>query len=244
MRCMPLTVIRVLASFLPALSGSAQFGSTVAAAEVGAASRTPPPDQQSVSQARATIRQTFKADYAKIGKADKVTLSRKLLREATGQVDTTMRYVLLREASELACEGGEPAAALAPLDEMAKTCEVDALSLKAEALKKLSCTSVGDAANATLAELGLNLADAAVSADRYEVASHILLEATGPAQKSKNLRLRLLPNKNVPALPVFCSSGGPGRRGPEEPALPARARTYRRCWCCRCGHPARRPGCR
>jgi hypothetical protein len=228
MRCMPLTVIRVLASFLPALSGSAQFGSTVAAAEVGAASRTPPPDQQSVSQARATIRQTFKADYAKIGKADKVTLSRKLLREATGQVDTTMRYVLLREASELACEGGEPAAALAPLDEMAKTCEVDALSLKAEALKKLSCTSVGDAANATLAELGLNLADAAVS----------------PAQKSKNLRLRLLPNKNVPALPVFCSSGGPGRRGPEEPALPARARTYRRCWCCRCGHPARRPGCR
>jgi len=129
------------------------------------------------------IRETFKLDYAKRQPADQQALARKLLKEGldeqNGPVD---RFVLLREARDLAAPAGDLDTALTAIDAMSGAFSVDALGMKVSAVAKVPPPKAADAARA-LAGRCLDILDEALAADRYEIAGSLASKAE-PAAKA------------------------------------------------------------
>ena len=90
-------------------------------AQVGTekSNRLPIPDAAAQASAEKTIRQIFKDGYAKTKPADQAELGSALfdLAEKTKD-DPTSRYVLLRQAIDMAARGGNLAAATKAIDEL------------------------------------------------------------------------------------------------------------------------------
>src|SRR5439155_21454636 len=81
--------------------------------------RSPVPPAADVARAEATVKELFKADYAKTKTADRVALAAKFLRDATdAKEEPAARFVLLREARDLAAKAGDPTLALQAADEL------------------------------------------------------------------------------------------------------------------------------
>jgi hypothetical protein len=74
------------------------------------ADRLPVPDQASQLKAEKTIKDLFRTEYAKKKSADQVELAGKLLKQAEEtNDDSTGRFVLLREARDIAARAGDAA---------------------------------------------------------------------------------------------------------------------------------------
>ena len=101
-------------------------------------------------------------------------LAEKLYRQGLAAFDdATDRYVLLREAREIAAQAGDVATAVAAIEELNDVFAVEGLALKAEALGKVAIAgrAVDDAR--ALAVHYLKLIDEAVAADDYERAKSV-----------------------------------------------------------------------
>lgn len=134
-----------------------------------AGSRIPVPDDAAVAKAEATIREVLKADYARKLQSDKKALAKKLLGLAEQTKDKpTDRYVLLRDARDLAAEGLDPAMAVQAVEEMAKLYEVDEQRLKLEILEKTVNGTASSAVLRAVAETALTGSDQAAASDDYE----------------------------------------------------------------------------
>jgi hypothetical protein len=135
------------------------------------------------------IRDLYKADYAKKKPQDLLDLSAKLLQEA-GETkdDAAARFVLLREARDLAAQAGSAPACLEAIDELAKEYDIDAPAMKAE---WLAATSRAATATGSLpvADACLGLIDEALAADNYELALRLLATAADAARKGRSLAL-------------------------------------------------------
>jgi predicted Zn finger-like uncharacterized protein len=161
----------------------------VVKADPPAPMRKPVPKDAELAAAEKLIKDVFKDEYAKTTTADKLALAQKLLEQAREtKDDMAARYLLFREAIDLATQAGDLNLAFKAADELGKDFVVSGASLKAAAIDKaVAAVAPGDAK--ALAETLLPIIDEAAAADDYEAAARIAKAAEAAAKKAKTLAL-------------------------------------------------------
>src|SRR5438552_2416218 len=78
------------------------------------------PDSETQKEKEKLIRGIFKEEFAKSTAADKLSLSKKLFQQGVEtKDDPPTRFVLFREARDLAAEAGDPGLSLKAIDQLA-----------------------------------------------------------------------------------------------------------------------------
>lgn len=146
------------------------------------------PDEQAQSSAEKTIRGLFSADYEEAVTPDaRLKLAKKLHAQAqTTDDDSVARYVLLREARDLAAQAGDIPFAMQVVDAIAADYALEALEEKGALLDRLSKLARTPADVRAVAEAQLMLIPEATLADRYEIAVQLATQATGLATRSRD----------------------------------------------------------
>ena len=149
--------------------------------------RLPIPDAAAQADAEKTIRQLFKDGYAKTKPADQAELGAALfdLAEKTKD-DPTSRYVLLRQAIDMAARGGDTAAATKAIDELVGHYAVAAVPMKLQALVLLDKGTRTVETYKAIFEFGWAASSDAIAADDYDSAASILKVVASAAIKSKS----------------------------------------------------------
>ncbi|MEI7837917.1 MAG: hypothetical protein WCK05_16060, partial [Planctomycetota bacterium] len=143
------------------------------------------PNAAARQQATKLLNEVYVAEIAKAtGPAQKASLAKKLLQAASDMNnDPASRYVLLTTTTDLAAQAEDDETAIASLDELAKSFQVDCLKLNAETLAKL--ISAADSDYQALLERTNRLTDEAIAVDRYDVAQSLARLAVAFAKKTK-----------------------------------------------------------
>jgi predicted Ser/Thr protein kinase len=152
------------------------------------------PEAARVKEAERTIREAFKADYAKRSPADLAALGKKLLAEGQKvQDDPVARFALLAEARDVGAQAGDVPTAFAAIDELDRTFVVDSAAMKGEALATASRTAKTPDLARAVAEAHLPVIDAAVERDDYDGAITLAgrAEAAAKASGSASLLARI-----------------------------------------------------
>lgn len=154
------------------------------------AQRTPVPDVAAQKEKESLVREVFKSDYAKKARGDRIALAKKLLQQGIDTLDDpSARYVLLREAKDLAASAGDVATAVSAIEETANFFNVDALRLKLGLLTGVAQEArLAEDAKAA-AESLLNLADQSDALDDFETSEKALTAAAATARKTKDVAL-------------------------------------------------------
>ncbi len=148
----------------------------------------PEPDAAVQKETLKKVRDLFKDEYAKRLPADQLALARKLLQngvETTG--DDAAKFVLLKEAREIAVAVGDVETALRSVDETAKAFVVDAAALKLAVLGKVAVKEP-DAARAA-AKGYLSLVADAIRSENFDVAGTAAQRAEAMAKASQDAAL-------------------------------------------------------
>ncbi len=163
----------------------------------------PSADDQEKSEK--TIRQIFQNDYSKASQpSEKQVLARKLLRKASETDDDPIgRFVLLREARDMAIDAGAMGTAMEAIDGIAKWHQIDALEMKTDALSKIVKVSRSTETMATHALSIVALLDDAIAADKYELANRLAPLILSVAQKTSNsefVKIATIRGKEIESL--------------------------------------------
>jgi hypothetical protein len=165
------TVTELQPPVVPPVPGPSPGPSKPPAPIPNANGKPAPPSDEAQRQAEGLIRNVFKDDYARKMPADMTALALKLLQQALDtQDDPVARFVLLREARDLAAQGGHFGAAIKAVEAMAKFYAVDPFAEKLAALAKSEATVKTPDAARILVEQYLRLMDEAVEASQYDIA--------------------------------------------------------------------------
>ncbi len=133
-----------------------------------------PPSAEALQKAEKTVKDLFKAEYAKTKTADRVMLATKLIEEADGTTDDpAAKFVLLREARDLAAKAGDAALAFRAVDALAAAFDVKVAAMKADALEVLAKGAIKMATAREIADAALAALDEAVASDDYDSAARI-----------------------------------------------------------------------
>ena len=150
------------------------------------------PEPSTLKEAEKTIRDLYKAEYAKKSPADQLVLAQLLLKQGRETIDDPKaRFVLLREARDLAQLAGDLETVLAAVDELAESFDLDGLGTKNAALIKLSTAVRTPEAAIALAEAFVELARQALDADNYDVAVAASTRADALGKSSPELASRI-----------------------------------------------------
>ncbi len=157
----------------------------------GPETKPEPPAKKDLSKAERQVREWFGDELAQAKLPDqKKTLAQSLQHRALAtQNDPAARFVLLTMASEAAVEGGQAAAAMEALDELAKWFKVDANNLKLEALTKANRMANSPQLKQEVIKAAIELTDRSIEADAYTVASKAAVVAQAAARPFKDSRL-------------------------------------------------------
>jgi hypothetical protein len=150
----------------------------------------PEPDPALQKEADKWVHERYKSDYAKKSPADLQSLAHKLLlygSQVTG--DLPVRFVLLREARDLAVKSGDLDIALSAVDELAKSFAVDWGALRMAVLVRGSATLQGADAGRTLALAYLDVAEFYARKDSYDPAQAALTKGEAAAKGSQDTAL-------------------------------------------------------
>jgi choice-of-anchor C domain-containing protein len=157
---------------------------------VGKAKKAPVPDVAAQEQAEKLIKKLFKKEYAKEDPADLLALSAELLKQGKStNDDPPARFVLFREAANLAARAGDPEAAFSSLAILAEEFELDTLTLHVAVLTQAVPAVKTATAHHALAEAALDLIDDAIAAENFEASLKALKAAEAAAGKAKSLSL-------------------------------------------------------
>lgn len=155
---------------------------------LAAQAKPAPPDAAAQKTAEKLIRDVFKAEFARKTPADKSALAKKLLAQsAEADADPASRFILLREARDLAREGGDWETAQKAIEETDGAFQVDVLPMKAALYAAMGVAAKKPEEWAAVAKKQIDLADQA--ADQPELASKALTEAIALAKKAKDMAL-------------------------------------------------------
>jgi hypothetical protein len=147
------------------------------------ASRPPVPSADKITEAEKLVKDLFKADYAKKKAADHIELAKRLLTAADEtKDDPATRYVMYREAREIAARGGDIFMALEAADRIAGAYAVNPAEAKLAALEHANKPSVPGQA---IAEAALAATDDAVRVDDYVSAERLVKLAKVAAERAK-----------------------------------------------------------
>jgi hypothetical protein len=168
------------------------FVFTLAAAlpVVGQDKKSPVPDGSSQKDAERLIREIFKDDYAKRSQPDRVALAKKLLEQASQTNDSpASQYVLLREARDLASQGGDLDSALKAIDQIAAGYDGETVSMKSSVLAVASKSAKSPEDFQKLARGYLALTEEAAAGELIEAAEKAAEQAVSFAKKGKDIPL-------------------------------------------------------
>jgi hypothetical protein len=150
----------------------------------------PVPDMASQVKAEKLIKDLFKGEYAKRRTSDWLDLSEKLLQQAADtKDDPAARFVLLREARDLAARAGDLNQALRAVDEAAKVFAVRSGEMKATALETAIKARNLKATPADQLRTALAVLKEATDEDDYEAAARLLKLADTLAPSTKSVPL-------------------------------------------------------
>lgn len=151
-----------------------------------AAKRTPIPDAARLKDAEKSVKEVFKAEYARKAAADRATLSKLLLQSATSQSNAAERWVCLTQAQELAAQAGEWDVAWDAITQASIAFECDALPMKVALLGQCGKTVKTPDDAARLAERYLRVVDDAIKGDFLDVADKSAASAVQWSKKAAN----------------------------------------------------------
>ena len=140
------------------------------------------PNDDAQRQALASIRALFKDEY----KAGAANLADKLLWKGKGERDPTVRYVLLRQAIDVAICRLDTKTAFAAVDELAFTHKVDPLEMEAEVIDKSAVFAQLPSQRESIADQAIDVVEMALAADDIVVAKRLCTLALAQAQLSGN----------------------------------------------------------
>ncbi|MDB5314135.1 MAG: hypothetical protein JWO38_8337 [Gemmataceae bacterium] len=149
--------------------------------------RAPVPPDEVQKKIEADVRGLYRAEYAKKFAADQRALAARLLQlglDTTG--DPAARYVLFREATDLAAKAADPALALKAVSHLAAEFRVDGPALTAAVLEKAAAAAAVPSAHRAVAATALVAVDEAVRADRYDEAVRLAGLAARAAARAKD----------------------------------------------------------
>jgi hypothetical protein len=122
--------------------------------------KLPMPDAEAQTKAEKLIKDLFKDDYAKKNSSDLLALATKLLEQAREtKDDPAAKFVLYREARDLAARAGEPGQALQIVNETAKEFAIDMATMKATALETATSVATTPASFKTIVDQALAAID-------------------------------------------------------------------------------------
>lgn len=138
-------------------------------APVNAGGATPVPGADVLAKEERQVRETFRADYAKTAPADRAALAGKLLEAADrNPASSAPRYVMLREARDLASSAGAVEPALQAVSRLTQTFALDPLASRLDTMLKLSRSASAPEARQSLAQAALATFDEAQRSGKYE----------------------------------------------------------------------------
>ncbi|HVR84814.1 MAG TPA: LamG-like jellyroll fold domain-containing protein [Planctomycetota bacterium] len=164
-------------------------------------SRIPVPSDLLQSQAEKTIREVFKAEYGVSTPTARQKLAQKLVQQGIDtNDDPALRYILFREAADLASRSGDLPTLQRSLDEISNGFLVDALSLREAYLTRSepAITKPEDLKN--LAEAQFRVIREAISQDQFDVASRSALASVLAAKKAKDIAMAIRADAQAKAV--------------------------------------------
>lgn len=148
--------------------------------------RSSVPGDAATAKAETAIRQVLKDDYAKKTPADHKALATKLLKlAAETNDDPATRYVMLRDARDLAQGIGDTTLTLQALDSLAKLYAIDGPTLQLVSLEKILASTTLPATAKLISETAAASARAASIDDELEEAVQFSQLAVDAAKKAK-----------------------------------------------------------
>ena len=153
--------------------------------------RLPVPDAAVQAEALELIRDVYREEWDRAQKAEeKTALANKLLAQAVKSLDDPAgRFVLLRLARDVAAQAGDAETALAAVDRIGNTYEVDVLQMRVECLQAVAKAASGSSQIKALARQAIALVDAAVAEDDYELAKYFGELANASARRARDFLL-------------------------------------------------------
>lgn len=159
-------------------------------ASPGFQDRPAEPDANAQKETLKQVRDLFKDEYARKSPADQAALAQKLLQKGLEtNDDLPSRFVMLKEARDVAAAAGDADTALRAAHELGRSFAVDGLALKAAVVAKMASAARDPDAARTLAKACIALITDAVRADAYEVAGSTLAKAEGLARGAQDATL-------------------------------------------------------
>lgn len=150
--------------------------------------KLPLPNAESLKEAEKLVRDVFKDDYAKKAPADRRALAQKLLKQAAeSRDDATARYVLLREAQDLASQAGDLETAVQAIDELSRTYAVSGPDLKQGALSAIEKSARSPEECRRVSSAYAKLAEDALTAGLFETAEKACESSASWAKKGKDV---------------------------------------------------------
>jgi hypothetical protein len=152
--------------------------------------KLPIPEDAAQKEAEKTIRALFKEEYAKRAPADRIALAKNLLKQGFDtKDDAAARFVLYREAQEIAGRAGDLETAFRAIDEMSTAYETNPIALKQAVLVQASAVPRTPEELRALAQASLALSDEAMQTRQFEVAAKASQGAVAAAKKLKDIPL-------------------------------------------------------
>jgi hypothetical protein len=150
--------------------------------------KRPVPTAKRQATAEKLVKEIYKDEYssAKEEKGKRKLLTLLLDQAPKTTDDEDARFVLFREARDLAAQLGEAATALRVVDMLAQEYEIKVLEMKTAVLTRAAGAVLTAEANKTLANLILPLLADALEADEYESAGKLQVLALAAAKKAKD----------------------------------------------------------
>jgi hypothetical protein len=152
--------------------------------------KLPPPTAAEQAEAEKLIKDVFKDDYAKRAPADRLLLARKMLQQGQEtKDDPKSRFVLLREARELAMLAGDLPVAMSAVDEMAKSFKVDEPGMRGAILTAAAKNAKSPEDFRGIVSILLKQIDAMLQSDEYDAADKLAATTLTHAKRSQDLPL-------------------------------------------------------
>ena len=153
--------------------------------------KLPIPNEAAQVKALKLIDDIFQEDFAAAKQPEaKSKLAAYLFQQGKeSQADPANRYILYREARDLAASAGDARLALAAADELSRQFEVSALQQKADVMVMIANINLSKEASKDLVELVLPMIQEAIEIDNFPVAIALGKVVDKAAHKSKILAL-------------------------------------------------------
>jgi WD40 repeat protein len=132
------------------------------------------PDEAAVTAAESKVKKDHEAEYASEKPAEIRALAEKLLQQGLAQPAPAVRYVMLRDARDLAAANGDLPVAMRAADEVANQFRAKVAEVKAVALEKAAKANLAPDAQEALALAALGAADDAEEDDDYATAERLV----------------------------------------------------------------------